>query len=165
MKDTLKEELKSTREKLGSLIHAFKEEAQEADKSMSALWKMAGEKLSGLDSRLDEATENLSHTGDEARLQAHLAFMEAKTAWQSGSKAMEAFAQRSARSTKTQFDHAKVQAHLGKMEIVSYIDGPGKALIKRFKLTKDQVERESVSALREMGKHMDDIAQHMRREV
>jgi hypothetical protein len=165
MSGSLEDEVKSTRGKLADLIGAVKVQAHHADEMIGALWQTAGQKLSGLDSRLDEATENLSHTGDEARLQAHLALMEVKTAWQAGSKAMDAIAQRSARAARTQFDHAAVQTHLGKMEVESYIEGPGRDLIKRFKHAKQQVELESAAALREMGKHMDDIAQHMRREV
>lgn len=165
MSDALNEEAKNTRKKLADLLGAMKEQFQHADDAVASLWQTAGRKLSGLDSRLDEATENLSHAGDEARLQAHLAVMEVKTAWDAGSKAMDAFAQRSARSAKTQIDHAAVQAHLGKMEVVSYLDGPGRELAKRFSHATQQVEQDSLAALREMGKHMDSIAQHMRREV
>ncbi len=165
LKDSLKQEIVSTRQKLASLKSALTQEGQDTDHSQPSLWQLAGEKLAGIDSRLDEATENLSHTGDEARLQAHLALMEAKCAWQAGSKAVEALVSSSVRQTKTQIDHATVQAHLGKMEIVSYLDGPGRDLVKRFKQAKQTVEQETVAAAREMGKHMDDIAQHMRREV
>lgn len=165
MNDALKNEAKNTRKQLAGLMGAVKEQVHQADEAIGSLWQIAGRKLSGLDSRLDEATENLSHAGDEARLQAHLAFMEVKAAWDAGSKAMDAFAQSSARAAKTQLDHAAVQAHLGKMDMVSYLDGPGKELAKRFSHAKQQVEQETMAALREMGKHMDDIAQHMRREV
>ncbi|MBB3167529.1 hypothetical protein [Simiduia aestuariiviva] len=125
----------------------------------------AGAKLGDLDEQMHEVAERLSRASEVARLQAHLAAMDSKAALISGRQKARTLAQRALRNSHTQWDHLVLQAHLAKMDLGSFVEGPGAELVRGVKTAGRRAEHELHLAMREMSKHMDDIAQHMRREV
>lgn len=161
----LESELHQTRAKLAELSAVVNQRSGQAEAAIKSLWQTAGERLEGMELRLKEAAEKLTHSGEEANLQAHLALMDVKMAWTSLSEVMESVASDSVRGANQQLDHAAVKVHLGKLEVVDYLQGPGRELIRRFQRGRQQVEQETLSMVHEMGKHMGDIALHMRRDV
>lgn len=165
MKDQLKAEISHSLEKLQGFKASMAERVESMTDKVKEVWSDAEKNLKVIDKKLESSLNALNEKSDEALLQAHLGAMEAHDAWAQISDSVSALAQHAGQKSKTELDLVALKAHLAKMEVKSFVAGPGKEFIKRFNQTRHLAEKEAVDAIRSLGTQMDKVAQNLRRDV
>lgn len=164
MLEHLKDELEQGRERLSALRKRVAEAADEAADEAREFWHTAQQRLAEVEQHLHRAREQLRETGDESRLQAHLATMEAAELWHRLSDSVEKAARQGYQEARADLDYARLKTHLANMDLKDYLETDGKAQLARLQKAGKSAEAELVSLLRTLRGHMDKVAQNFRRE-
>ncbi|BFM13314.1 hypothetical protein R50072_34670 [Simiduia litorea] len=165
MNEHLKKEIELSIEKMRAIKASIQHAAAEAEVKAKSFWQDAEQQLDTIEGKLRSAKTSLGASTDEAILQAHLAAMDASEHWERIKETVESTLQHGRQSAKTELDYTRLKAHLAKMDAQQFFEEDGKALIKKFNQSRDQVSKDVASALALMSQHMDKVASHMRRDV
>jgi hypothetical protein len=103
------------------------------------------------------AEHSLQAKTDEARLQAHLAIMDAHDQWSYLSGPVTELAQHARQKGKTGLQHAELQAHLAKMEARDFMNEQGGPIRQEFEHAKEKLEQTSLKAVEELGKNLENV--------
>jgi len=165
MNEHLKKEIESSIEKMRAMKASIQEAASRAENKAKSFWHDAEQQLNHIETKLASAKASLNTSTDEAMLQAHLAAMEASEHWGRIKDTVESTLQHSKQAAKTELDYTVLKAHLAKMDAQKFLEEDGKAFIKKFNQSREKVSKDVSSAVALMGKNMDKVASHMRRDV
>ena len=165
MNEQLKKDIEHGLEKMRQLKDTLVLRAQDLEDKGQAFWQDAERHLKTIEAKLITAQAALKQNTDEAILQAHLAAMEANDRWQHMKDSIEKAAQESSSNVKTGLDYALLKAHLAKMDSVQFLQEDGKAMLEKLKKSQAKTSNAIEQGLATMSKHMDQIANHLRRDV
>ncbi|MDN3637583.1 hypothetical protein QWY82_02065 [Simiduia curdlanivorans] len=165
MNEHLKKEIESSIEKMRAIKASTLEAASRAESKAKSFWHDTEQQLNHIEAKLTSAKASLNTSTDEAILQAHLAAMEASEHWGRIKDTVESTLLHSKQAAKTELDYTVLKAHLAKMDAQKFLEEDGKAFIKKFNQSRENVSKEVSSAIALMGKNMDKVASHMRRDV
>ena len=153
MLEKFKSELEETRVFLEDVVEKIEDQAEDITDDSQALWQKTKAKINEVKVKLAGASKKLHENTDEARLQAHLAVMEAHDQWSVLQHNVTAFNHQLENKTKPIIDHAQIQAHLAKLEATDFMAGPGQELVKQFAVSKEKVEKASLKAIQSIKEY------------
>jgi len=150
MEKDFKEAIEKSTKAIKELESQVEDIAEELSESASKLWNNFKVNFSDIDSKLINASENISKVGDETTLEAHLGAMEARDKVEKMKDHIEEFTNKVSKDAQTAFDEATLQAHLGKMEAEDFWEKRGKSITQEFTSSKENVEKLAVEAIDEI---------------
>lgn len=157
MLEELKSALKSAQTHLDDIVDRIEETSEEWSEKTADLWQRTKPRLQSMKTSVSEAADSLHTQSDEARLQAHLAAMDAHDQWQHLSKAIGEFARHTASKTTHELQHAELQAHLAAMDTRDFVNENGPKIRREFAEARDKVESASHTAARELEKSLEKL--------
>lgn len=155
MLDDLKNSLEKTQEHLDDMLDKLEATAKDWSEEAGELWQDTRRHLHTLKDSLTSASESLHTQTDEARLQAHLAAMDASDQWQHLSEVVSAFSHHATHKTTQELQHANLQAHLATMDTRDFIDAKAPEIKREFNSAKEKVETGSVEAIKALEKSLE----------
>lgn len=155
MLDELKQSLKKTQDHLDTMLEKMEDTAEDWSDEAKELWQDTRKHLQQFKASLVSASESLHTQTDEARLQAHLAAMDASDQWQHLNKVVSDFSHHAANKTTQELQHANLQAHLAAMETRDFIDQKAPQIKREFSNAKEKVESASMDAVKSLEKSLE----------
>jgi len=157
MLDQLKATLEKSHHRLDDIIDKVEDRCEDLSEDVMELWQETKPKLRSLKETLVTATETLHSQTDEARLQAHLATMDAHDQWSYLSHTVTELAHHAQKKGQTELQTAQLQAHLAKMDTRDFMSEKGEQLSRDFQHTKETVEKASHDAAEDLERSLDTI--------
>lgn len=155
MIDELKDAIEKSRHRLVYLIDKIEDEVESLADDSVELWQEARPRLQSMKESIAAAEHSLQTKTDEARLQAHLAIMDAHDQWSYLSEPVTELAHHARQKGQTGLQHAGLQAHLAKMEARDFLNEKGGQISHEFKHAKESLEKTSLKAAEELGKSLE----------
>jgi len=157
MLDQLKTTLEKSRHRLEDIIDKVEGRTEDLSEDVVELWQETKPKLRTLKETLVTATESLHSQTDEARLQAHLATMDAHDQWSYLSHTVTKLAQHAQKKGQTDLQTAELKAHLAKMDTRDFMSEKGEQLSRDFQRAKETAEQASHDAAKNLERSFDTI--------
>lgn len=157
MMDDLKDTIEKSHKHLVKLMDKIEDEAESLADESAELWREAKPKLQAMKASIATAEHSLQTKTEEARLQAHLAIMDAHDQWSHLSKPVTELANHARQKGKTGLQHAELQAHLAKMDARDFMNEKGGQINQEFKEARDSLEKSSIKAAEELGKNLEEV--------
>lgn len=157
MLEELKSALKSAQVRLDDIVDKIEDTSEEWSEHTAELWQRTKPHLQSMRKSVSQAADSLHTQTDEARLQAHLAAMDAHDRWQHLSKTVSELTQHVARKTTHELQHAELQAHLAAMDARDFANENGPKIRREFNEAKDKVEAASHKAAQELEKSLEKL--------
>ena len=157
MSDSLKEQLEEVQEKIASICDRIEDQAEDFAEDAQELWGKSRQELNKLSQRLADAAHQVQASSEEARLQGHLAAMDAGDHWQEMKHSVSSFLAHAAHKARPPLEHAALQAHLAKMEARDFMADAGKDLAEEFKGMVEQAEQRSKQAALDIKESCDGL--------
>ena len=155
MINELKDAIEKSHHRLVYLIDKIEDEVESLADDSVELWHEAKPRLHAMKESMVAAEHSLHAKTDEARLQAHLAIMDAHDQWSCLSEPVTELAQHARQKGQTGLHHAELQAHLAKMEARDFLNEKGGQISHEFKHAKESLEITSLKAVEELGKSLE----------
>lgn len=155
MIDDLKEAIEKSQHRLVHLISEIEDEVESLTEDSVELWDETKPRLQAMKESMVAAEHSLKVKTEEARLQAHLAIMDAHDQWSYLSKPVTELAQHAQQKGKTGLQHAELKAALAKMEARDFLSGEGGQISQDFKHARETLEENSLKAVEELGKSLE----------
>ena len=159
MLEKLKKSLEKSQESLEEVVDKLDDRLEDVGEDAIELWQQTKPKLQHLKEVLSGAAKTLHTQTDEARLQAHLATMDAADQWSHLSHTVTELAQHTQSKGQSELQHANLQAHLAKMEARDFINTQGEEIRRDYKLAKEKVEQASQHAAESLEKSFQRIGE------
>jgi ABC-type transporter Mla subunit MlaD len=157
MSKSFGEYVEDIHEQFDKISDAIEERSEDFTEGTREIWQVSKLQLTKLKKRLDEAAQNFHSSSDEARVQAHLAAMDAQDHWQSLKMSIESLAAQAQRKAQPGIDHVALQAHLAKMNARDFMAEKGHDLAKEFKQSMERSQQLSSKAAADIKASCDGI--------
>jgi len=157
MLDELKTVLEKSRHRLEDIIDKVEDRSEDLSREAVELWHETKPKLKSLKKTIVAATESLHSQTDEARLQAHLATMDAHDQWSQLSHTVTELAHHAQKKGQTELQTAELKAHLAKMDTRDFMSEKGEQLTRDFQRAKEIAEKASHEAATNLEKSLDTV--------
>ena len=157
MNDKLKDTIEKSRHHLAELIDKIEDGIEDIADESAELWDEARPRLHAMKASIVAAEHALQTKTDEARLQAHLAVMDAHDQWSYLSQPVTELARQAKQKSRPTLEHAELQAHLAKMDARDFLNEKGGQIRREFKQAKESLEQTSLKAAEELGKSLEDV--------
>lgn len=160
MSDKMKDIIEKSQEYLKEIADKLEDQYEDLSEEAAEVWQTAKPKLKALNQSLTKAAEAMKTQTDEARLQTHLAIMDASDQWTYLNKTVSELT-RNARAKGTgEFEHAELQAHLAKMEARDFINKHSKEITREYHEAKEKIEKNSLKAAKEIEHGLETIGKN-----
>ncbi len=136
----MKNSVQKSQEHLENIVDKLDDEIEDLNEDARELWQEARPKIAELKDSLAKAAQALHTQTDEARLQAHLATMDAADQWHHLSEAMAQLAKHAQSKGQTELQHAQLQAHLAKMDARDFTKEKSQDIRRDFERARDKLE-------------------------
>jgi hypothetical protein len=157
MIDELKDAIEKSHQRLAYLMDKIEDEVESLADDSVELWQEAKPKLQAMQESMAEAEHSLQVKTEEARLQAHLAIMDAHDQWSYLSKPVAELAKHARQKGQTGLQHAELQANLAKMEARDFVNEKRGPISKEFEQAREKLEQTSLKALEELAKSLENV--------
>jgi hypothetical protein len=157
MIDELKDAIEKSHHRLAHLIDKIEDEVESLADDSVELWHEAKPKLQELQASMVDAERSLQVKTEAARLQAHLAIMDAHDQWSYLSKPITELAKHARQKGKTGLQHAELKAHLAKMEARDFLNEKRGPISEEFEHAKEKLEQTSLKAIEELAKNLENV--------
>lgn len=158
MLDQFKSTVEKSQKLLEGIIDKIEDQLDGLSDDTAELWQSAKPKLQAMKESLITASESLHTQTDEARLQAHLATMDAYDQWSYLSATVTEVAKHAQKKGLAELQHADLQAHLATMETRAFMEKQGKEISRDYKIAKESVEKASHKAAQELERSFKTIS-------
>ncbi|CAH0992533.1 hypothetical protein SIN8267_02666 [Sinobacterium norvegicum] len=155
--DSFKDILEKSQRRLSDIADKLDDQREELSEDAAELWQQAKPKLGSLKESLTTAALSLQSQGEQARLQAHLAAMDAQDQWSYLSKTMTELTRNAQQKGRTELESAELQAHLAKMDARDFVNQQGEALSKDYQQAREKIEQASHTAMKELERSLEII--------
>ncbi len=150
MLNQLKSKLERSLEQFEALMDKLEDQFDDLDESGEVLWQKTQMHMRKAASRIERANElaaqALSIKAEETELQLHLATMDAHDQWQNLEGALGLFSQKLQSGVNAELDHARVQAHLAKLDASDVVSAQTEQIRHDFSVSKSKVAKEVLAA-------------------
>lgn len=150
MSDPFKSNLEKANQFLERIVDQVEDQAEDFAEDSRDLWHRSKLQVQQLKKRLSQAVEHLDEASDEAKLQAHLAAMDAHDHWSELQHNVHVFVQHAEDQSRPVIDHALLQAHLAKMDARDFMAESADTLADDYRQSKQKVEKASLKAAAEI---------------
>ena len=157
MNDPLKDTIEKSRQHLADLIDKIEDGFESIADESAELWDDAKPRLRAMKASIVAAEEALQTKTEEARLQAHLAVMDAHDQWSHLSQPVIELARHAREQGQPKLEHAELRAHLAKMDARDFLNEKGEQISREFRQAKESVEQTSLKAAEELGKSLEGV--------
>ena len=157
MFDQLKIVVEKSRHHLEDIVDKIEDQSEDLSEDAMELWQEAKPKLRALKESLVTAEQSLHTQTDEARLQTHLAIMDAHDQWSYLSQIVTELAHHTQQKGQIELQRAELQAHLAKMDTRDFVNEKGEQIKRDFKQVGKTLEQASHKAVNELEKSLDTI--------
>lgn len=147
MLDNIKSDIAEAQAFIEDIVDKIEAQAEDLSEDSQVLWQQSKANVAIVKARLQKAAQYSVETSDAARLQVHLALMEANERWDTLQHTMTAFANQLEHKTEPVLSHAQLQAHLTRLEAADFFTGRGKEIINEFVASSKKVEQASLKAI------------------
>ncbi|WP_101756933.1 hypothetical protein [Oceanicoccus sp. KOV_DT_Chl] len=159
MLEKLKESIDKSQQQLAHVVGKLEDQFEDVSEDVEKLWQQTQPKLHDLKSSLADAAKSLHTQTDEARLQAHLATMDAADQWSYLSETVSELARHAQSKGQHELQHANLQAHLAKMDARDFVNQQGKTIRQDYQQARDKLEQASHKAADSMERSFANIGQ------
>jgi arsenate reductase-like glutaredoxin family protein len=157
MLDLLKTAVEKTQDHLENIVDKIEDEFEDLSEEASELWQDAKPRLRALNDSLASAASSLRTHTDEARLQAHLATMDAHDQWSYLQGTVTALAQQARDKGRSELQYAELQAHLAKMDARDFVNNQGQEISRDYRVARETVEQTSQKAAQNLERSLENI--------
>lgn len=157
MLDTLKNAVEKSQDHLEKIVDKIEDEFEDLSEDASELWADTKPRLRTFKDSLASAASALRTHTDEARLQAHLATMDAQDQWSYLQDTVTELARQARDKSRTELQHAELQATLAKMEARDFVNNQGQEISREYKVAREAVEQASEKAAQNLERSLENI--------
>jgi exonuclease VII small subunit len=157
MLDQLKALVEKSHRHLDNIVDRIEEQSEDLSDDAVELWQEAKPRLRALKESLLTAEKSLHAQTDEARLQTHLAIMDAQDQWSYLSQTVTGLAQDAQKKGQVELQQAELKAHLAKMDGRDFLNTKGAQVQRDFKEVRKTVEQASQKAVEELEGNLEAI--------
>jgi exonuclease VII small subunit len=159
MLDQLKFVIEKSRHHLENIVDRIEDQSEDLSEDAMELWQETKPRLRALKESLVTAEQSFQTQTDEARLQAHLAILDAHDQWSYLSQVVSELAHHTQQKGQTELQRAELQAHLAKMDARDFLNEKGEQIRQDFGQVRKTLDHASQKAVDELEKSLDTIGQ------
>ena len=155
--DQLKNAVEKSRHHLENIAGKIEEQRDELSEEAHELWEQLQPRLRTLKASLVTVEESMHTQTDEARLQMHLAMMDARDQWSYLQKSVAGLADDAQKKARIGLQSTELQAHLASMDARDFLNGEGEQIKRDFRQVRKALDEASHKAAEEIEKSLDTI--------
>ena len=146
MTEETKSKINQARDSISRLTSNIDKKTEAWSDEGKAFWNRFKKQIAIVKDRLADASQKLETSTDEAKVQTHLALMEAEEQWDELQETIETFIRESKNVSRPVMDQAVLQAHLARLEARDLIKVSAEELLEKYENSKAKLEKASLSA-------------------